>query len=476
MARHHSRHGPRLLERDAPLGALLAALEAAEAGRGSTALVFGEAGSARRAWCARSRRAAERGAAAVGGLRRPRHAAHARPAARRRGRDGRAAGRGAGATSGQVFTALLEELATAADGADRRGRALGRRRHARRARLRRAPGRGAARAARADAARRGGRSRASAAPAARHAGRRPGAPARARRRSRARPSSRWPTAPGATPTPCTRSRAATRSSSPRRWRRRRTRCRPASRTRCWRACGCVSPECRDALERLSVVPSTDPGRPGRGAARRGSSRWPRPSMAGLIELRAGRARVPARAGAARDRAEPAGDPAPAAQPGRGARAARRRAARPRAAAAPRGRGGRRRRRCSRRARRRRARRPARARTARRWRTSRRSSRTPARLEPRERAALLDDYGWELYNAHHFREAVDAAREAERLYGSSASRSRWRCAWCGSRATCSWRARPTRPRRPRSARSRSCAPRATPPRWPTRRCTSARSWR
>ena len=30
-----------------------------------------------------------------------------------------------------------------------------------------------------------------------------------------------------------------------------------------------------------------------------------------------------------------------------------------------------------------------------------------RLEPRERAALLDDYGWELYNAHKFRDAVDA---------------------------------------------------------------------
>jgi DNA-binding CsgD family transcriptional regulator/tetratricopeptide (TPR) repeat protein len=38
-----------------------------------------------------------------------------------------------------------------------------------------------------------------------------------------------------------------------------------------------------------------------------------------------------------------------------------------------------------------------------------------RLRIRERAAVLDEYGWELYNAHRFREAVDAGREAARLY-------------------------------------------------------------
>jgi DNA-binding CsgD family transcriptional regulator/tetratricopeptide (TPR) repeat protein len=38
-----------------------------------------------------------------------------------------------------------------------------------------------------------------------------------------------------------------------------------------------------------------------------------------------------------------------------------------------------------------------------------------RMGMRERAAVLDDYGWELYNAHRFREAVDAGREAVRLY-------------------------------------------------------------
>ena len=39
----------------------------------------------------------------------------------------------------------------------------------------------------------------------------------------------------------------------------------------------------------------------------------------------------------------------------------------------------------------------------------------ARLADRERAAVLDAYGWELYNAHRFREAVDAGSVAARLY-------------------------------------------------------------
>jgi DNA-binding CsgD family transcriptional regulator/tetratricopeptide (TPR) repeat protein len=39
----------------------------------------------------------------------------------------------------------------------------------------------------------------------------------------------------------------------------------------------------------------------------------------------------------------------------------------------------------------------------------------ARLDLRARAELLDGYGWELYNAHRFREAVDAGRAAARLY-------------------------------------------------------------
>jgi len=38
-----------------------------------------------------------------------------------------------------------------------------------------------------------------------------------------------------------------------------------------------------------------------------------------------------------------------------------------------------------------------------------------RLGPRERAAVLDEYGWELYNAHRFGEAVTAGSAAAELY-------------------------------------------------------------
>ena len=38
-----------------------------------------------------------------------------------------------------------------------------------------------------------------------------------------------------------------------------------------------------------------------------------------------------------------------------------------------------------------------------------------RLGSRSRASVLDDYGWELYNAHRFRQAVDAGRRAAALY-------------------------------------------------------------
>ena len=38
-----------------------------------------------------------------------------------------------------------------------------------------------------------------------------------------------------------------------------------------------------------------------------------------------------------------------------------------------------------------------------------------RLPLRERAEFLNDYGWELYNAHRFRASVDASRAAERLF-------------------------------------------------------------
>jgi DNA-binding CsgD family transcriptional regulator/tetratricopeptide (TPR) repeat protein len=45
----------------------------------------------------------------------------------------------------------------------------------------------------------------------------------------------------------------------------------------------------------------------------------------------------------------------------------------------------------------------------------------ARLHERDRAAVLDDYGWELYNAHRFREATEAGHEAARLYGDLGDR-------------------------------------------------------
>ncbi|MDA0161829.1 AAA family ATPase [Solirubrobacter ginsenosidimutans] len=38
-----------------------------------------------------------------------------------------------------------------------------------------------------------------------------------------------------------------------------------------------------------------------------------------------------------------------------------------------------------------------------------------KLPLRDRAAFLNDYGWELYNAHHFPESVEASRAAEELY-------------------------------------------------------------
>ena len=63
----------------------------------------------------------------------------------------------------------------------------------------------------------------------------------------------------------------------------------------------------------------------------------------------------------------------------------------------------------------RARPRGRGRTARRWRTSRRSSPHADSLPLRDRAAFLNDYGWELYNAHHFRASVEASHAAEALY-------------------------------------------------------------
>ena len=54
------------------------------------------------------------------------------------------------------------------------------------------------------------------------------------------------------------------------------------------------------------------------------------------------------------------------------------------------------------------------RTARRWPTSRRRWRTPTCWAPAARAALFDDWSWELYLAHRFADAVRAGRTALEL--------------------------------------------------------------
>ena len=89
-----------------------------------------------------------------------------------------------------------------------------------------------------------------------------------------------------------------------------------------------------------------------------------------------------------------------------------------------------------------ARRRRRARTGRRSRIRVRSP-AHARLPARERAQVLDAYGWELYNAHRFREAVAAGLEAAWLYEQV--RDPWRSgsASRACRDTCSWPARRTR---------------------------------
>ena len=75
-----------------------------------------------------------------------------------------------------------------------------------------------------------------------------------------------------------------------------------------------------------------------------------------------------------------------------------------------------------------------------------------RLGARERAEVLDGYGWELYNAHRFRDAVAAGRRGGgALRGARRPRGRRASASCGSRATCSCSARPTRPSTARGGR-------------------------
>ena len=100
----------------------------------------------------------------------------------------------------------------------------------------------------------------------------------------------------------------------------------------------------------------------------------------------------------------------------------------------------------------------------------------ARLDARECAALLDDYGWELYNAHQFRAAVEAAHEAERLYREVGELVPLGAVPGAALAPPVHGRRDRRGRGGRAARGgrRSTAP-TTRPRWPTPRSTWARSW-
>ena len=278
----------------------------------------------------------------------------------------------------------------------------------------------------------------------------------------------------ATRPPCTRSRAATRSSSPRRSPRRATRCRPASRTRCSRGCAGWTPTAGRRSSACRWCPRTS--RPSWPRCCWGSSMsaLPAAELAGVIEERpdglgfrhelARRAiesslpvtrvrllnravvealRVQERPERARlmHHAVAAGDVDTVLAIG------------PRA-----------------------AREAARA-GAHRQALAHLEAVVPyaARLAPAEQAAVLDDYGWELYNAARFREAVQA-RAAPRRSSTRASaiRSPRDRASCACRATGSWPARPTRPRSAPSAPCGSSRRRATTRRWRRPRSTRGRS--
>ena len=199
----------------------------------------------------------------------------------------------------------------------------------------------------------------------------------------------------------------------------------------------------------------DPDRPG--ATRSGALEpLAEAELAGLIELRAGRARVPARARAAGDRAVAAGDPAAAAEPARGGGAAGARAAGPRRGC------------CTTRPRRGDvetllAEGPAAAREAARAGSHRQALAHFEAVVPHAdrlrrcasaRRCSTTTAGSSTTRTSSARRSRPRARPSGSI-ARSASRCRWRCAWCGSRATCSWPARPTPPRRPRSARWSRC---------------------
>ena len=250
--------------------------------------------------------------------------------------------------------------------------------------------------------------------------------------------------------------------------------RPASRTRCSPGCAGSTPDCREALERLSVVPSHVP--PELAAVLLGETMraLPAAELAGVIEDR------PDGLGFRHELARRAiegslpRDPRAAAQPGRRRGAARAGSPRARAPDAPRGRGRRRRHRPrgrpAGRARGRPGRRAppgagaprgGRALRARGW-------RPPSR--PRCSTTTAGSSTTPLASAR--RCAPAAPRRSSTP--ASATRSPWGCAWCACRATGSWPGRPTRPRTAPRARCGSSRRRATTRRWPRPRSTRARS--
>ena len=214
----------------------------------------------------------------------------------------------------------------------------------------------------------------------------------------------------------------------------------------------LSPECREALERLSVIPSTIPTDLAAALGALDAAGGGRAGGAGRA-ARGGRARVPARARAAGDRAVACRRCGGGCSTRAVVAALRARGrAGPRPAAAPRGRGGRRRDAAGRGPGGGARGRAGRARTGRRWRTSRRCVPHADRLPLRERAAFLDDYGWELYNAHRFGAAVDAvARGRAALPRARRAGAAGAVPGPALAAPVHGRRRPTRPRRRRSAR-------------------------
>ena len=260
-----------------------------------------------------------------------------------------------------------------------------------------------------------------------------------------------------------------------------TACRPASRTRCSPGCGRLDPACREALEQLSVVPVARRARSGRvscsarrfDALTRGRARRAcvevRPDGLGFrheLARRADRAAACPRCAGAR-----CTRPCVAALRRRGAARARRgwsttpsrpATSRPSSpygpAAGARGR-------------------RAPARTARRSPTSRRCVPLRGAAARRERAAVLDDYGWELYNAAPLPRGGRArAARRSRCYARPRRAGRAR-AVPGARVAAPVHGRRDR-RAPRTAPQRAVrileAARRRRARWPRPRSTRARS--